>query len=310
MPRSVSVVSQYQYGGNFGYLSLFDGSDWLLIDGISRLSVTTGAGSDNFDVTPFPATTITVNGGDPTPPSSSGDTLNLRLAGAEGGNLAVSNDASGSFGSWTFTNRQPVIFKNFETLTPANSSNQAGVTVNATEDDDVSNLVVARFFDPNVAGPLSDYSASIDWGDGYSTSGVVGFDAASGLFSVSGNHRYLEDGNDTILVTVHRKGFADISMVANAVVAEAPIQGISVTLLGTAGVPLATSPAWQKIEVARFTQGGSQGQRTLSRLPRKDFDEEVVVPSAAAPLHSDAILARMLFQKVATRAPPLRGLRI
>ena len=40
-----------------------------------------------------------------------------------------------------------------------------------------------------------------------------------------------------------------------------------------------------------------QGQRTLSRLPRKDFDEEVVVPSAAAPLHSDAILARMLFQK-------------
>ena len=40
-----------------------------------------------------------------------------------------------------------------------------------------------------------------------------------------------------------------------------------------------------------------QGQRTLSCLRRKDFDEEVVVPSAAAALHSDAILARMLFQK-------------
>jgi len=40
-----------------------------------------------------------------------------------------------------------------------------------------------------------------------------------------------------------------------------------------------------------------QGRRTLSLLSREDFDEEVVVPSAAAPLHGDAILGRMLFQK-------------
>jgi hypothetical protein len=41
----------------------------------------------------------------------------------------------------------------------------------------------------------------------------------------------------------------------------------------------------------------AQGQRTLSRFAEENFEEEVVVPSAASSLHSDALLAGVLLEQ-------------
>src|SRR5207302_1441674 len=49
--------------------------------------------------------------------------------------------------------------------------------------------------------PLGDYSASITWGDGSpATSGNISL--ASGTFSVSGSHTYLEEGTFAVSVTI------------------------------------------------------------------------------------------------------------
>jgi hypothetical protein len=69
---------------------------------------------------------------------------------------------------------------------------------------------VASFTDPN-NGPLSGdypqqgssvygYTATIDWGDGSTSTGNVGLSA--GAFAVSGTHTYAEEGSHTVTTTV------------------------------------------------------------------------------------------------------------
>jgi hypothetical protein len=50
-------------------------------------------------------------------------------------------------------------------------------------------------------------------------------------------------------------------------------------------------------ESCDFHSGWGQGQRTLSRFAEENFEEEVVVPSAASSLHSDALLAGVLLEQ-------------
>jgi len=50
------------------------------------------------------------------------------------------------------------------------------------------------------SGTLSDFSASIDWGDGTSTAGTI--TGAGGSYSVSGSHTYASTGSFTITTTI------------------------------------------------------------------------------------------------------------
>jgi subtilisin-like proprotein convertase family protein len=61
---------------------------------------------------------------------------------------------------------------------------------------------VATFIDP--AGPeaLNEYAATINWGDGQSSSGTITLNAGTGVFSVAGAHLYALDGTFTITVTI------------------------------------------------------------------------------------------------------------
>jgi photosystem II stability/assembly factor-like uncharacterized protein len=61
--------------------------------------------------------------------------------------------------------------------------------------------VVATFTDADPAATASDYSASIDWGDGTTSAGSVSA-APSGGFQVAGSHSYGEDGTFHIKVTI------------------------------------------------------------------------------------------------------------
>ena len=66
--------------------------------------------------------------------------------------------------------------------------------------------VVARFTDADPSGTASDYSASINWGDGATTTGTI-----SG-FNVKGTHAYATTGPYTITTTISDVGGASVSV--------------------------------------------------------------------------------------------------
>ncbi len=81
-----------------------------------------------------------------------------------------------------------------------------GVARTGYEGTPIGNTAVATFTDPNVYAsgprPVAQYTAPIDWGDGSATTnGTVVFNAATGVFTVNGNHIYAKDGSYTVTVT-------------------------------------------------------------------------------------------------------------
>ncbi|HVX12146.1 MAG TPA: DUF4214 domain-containing protein [Pirellulales bacterium] len=121
---NITTVNDTPLTGSTGATDTITGSsiqrgtdDAINYSGVTNLNVTGSDGSDTFDVTPGATTTISVDGGLPTPPATPGDTLNVNLAGTTGASLTNSLDpVSGYFGTWSFTNAMPVQFSDIETL--------------------------------------------------------------------------------------------------------------------------------------------------------------------------------------------------
>ncbi len=101
---------------------------------------------------------------------------------------------------------------------------------------------VARFTQAGTPATASSYAASIDWGDGTVTSGMV--TGASGSFAVSGTHTYAEEGSYQVTTTV--TDLADPANAATATgqatVADAPLSatGVSITTTNPLGGTVAT----------------------------------------------------------------------
>jgi hypothetical protein len=74
-----------------------------------------------------------------------------------------------------------------------------GKNVSGTEGAEV-NGTVATFTDPDTSATASEYSASIEWGDGTTSSGTVS--GGSGSFSVSGGHTYADEGTYPVAVKI------------------------------------------------------------------------------------------------------------
>jgi hypothetical protein len=98
------------------------------ISGVTNLTVTGGSGSDTFNATPGASTTMNINGGDPPPPASPGDTLNVNLAGTSSHVLTANSTPSGFQGAYTFGNRKPINYSQMETLNPSCASPAATIT--------------------------------------------------------------------------------------------------------------------------------------------------------------------------------------
>ena len=105
-----------------------------------------------------------------------------------------------------------------------------GSLINATEGT-AFNGNVATFTDPDSALTASNFTASIQWGDGTTTTGSVSSDGSGG-FNVSGNHAYAEEGTYTLTITVTATGGADGSDSGQASVADAPLIGTGFSLIG------------------------------------------------------------------------------
>jgi PKD repeat protein len=93
-----------------------------------------------------------------------------------------------------------------------------GFAVTAAEGTDSGGQVVATFADPAGAEALSDYSATVDWGDGLTSGGAISF--AGGVFTVTGDHTYAEDGGFVVTVTVHHDGAPDAVTTSTAAISD------------------------------------------------------------------------------------------
>jgi hypothetical protein len=110
-------------------------------------------------------------------------------AGDEGHSLACEVTASNDYGSTKATSQALYV---------------AGTPLVLTTVDDDRLLLVSSFSDPT---PLdeSQYSATIDWGNGQPSIGEV-VAGVSGTFNVSGRHVYLQSGSAQVTVSIARAG--------------------------------------------------------------------------------------------------------
>ncbi len=92
-------------------------------------------------------------------------------------------------------------------------SGTAGVQLSAT---------VATFTDADPNRVASDYTASINWGDGSSSTAGTVSAAAGGGFEVKGSHTYAASGQYTIAVTINDVGGAKATATGSADVAGPP----------------------------------------------------------------------------------------
>jgi hypothetical protein len=101
---------------------------------------------------------------------------------------------------------------------------------------------VATFGDADPGGAAGDYTATVQWGDGTSSTltasggGIVA--NPGGGFSVVGGHAYAEEGSYNLSVQVSDAGGASITGTGSAVVADAPLAAAAQDVAGTEGTAL------------------------------------------------------------------------
>jgi len=82
------------------------------------------------------------------------------------------------------------------------SVSPSSVSISATAGTPAT-VTVATFTDPGGAeDALTDYSATIVWGDGHTSAGTIGGPDSSGVFTVSGTNTYADAGTFTASVTI------------------------------------------------------------------------------------------------------------
>ena len=104
----------------------------------------------------------------------------------------------------------------------------SGTTVNAVEGAPFASAVLATFVTSGLSVTASNFTATINWGDGTAfTSGTITGNGG-GTFTVKGDHTYAEEGSYNIAVTIHDIA-NNVDAVANtaATVADAPLTMVS-----------------------------------------------------------------------------------
>src|SRR5439155_1023412 len=114
-----------------------------------------------------------------------GDTINGESEGVATITVTISHDAT-----------TPQVVTDTATITDPAVVPTGGFTFNAVEGSLSASQTVATFTDPGGPEALTDYAASIDWGDGSSSAGTI--TVSGGVFTVKGSHTYAEEGTRTI----------------------------------------------------------------------------------------------------------------
>jgi streptogramin lyase len=174
--------------------------------------------------------TASINWGDGTPASAA------TITAASGGTFTVSATkiyaSAGTYQATITINDAGTLTSVNTTITVANGA--TGESIASTEGKPFTGLV-ATFNDPATTGDLSQYAASIKWGDGTVTTGVITLVQGTTTFNVTGTHTYGEEGTYPLTVTI--AGPSGRMFVANgqAVVADASLDAVGTTALATVG---------------------------------------------------------------------------
>jgi uncharacterized repeat protein (TIGR01451 family) len=106
------------------------------------------------------------------------------------------------------------------TVAEADSFTSSSAPISTIEGGTVSG-VIATFTDPNITNVAADFTATIVWGDGTTSSGVVA--GGAGALSVSGNHTFADEltGSYSVTLTENAPGTATSTAIAAITVAEA-----------------------------------------------------------------------------------------
>ena len=108
---------------------------------------------------------------------------------------------------------------------------------------------VATFTDADPNGAVSDYSATIDWGDGQNSFGVITANS-TGAFNVTGTNTYAEAGSYSVNVVINDIGGSTTTARSSALVADAPLLAVAAPVSAIEGNPLTD------VTVATFTDSG------------------------------------------------------
>ena len=108
---------------------------------------------------------------------------------------------------------------------------------------------MATFTDPGGAESLADYSATIAWGDGNTSTGTITFDGIS-TFTVSGAHNYGEEDTYTITTSIAHESAPNASTTSTATVADPPVVATGTAITAIASLPLTG------VTLATFTDPG------------------------------------------------------
>jgi hypothetical protein len=98
----------------------------------------------------------------------------------------------------------------------------SSTTISSTEGTVITSATVATFTDANPNAAASDFTATIDWGDGTSTSGTVVAQSGGG-FAVDGTHTYADEGKYAVSTTIKDVGGSTASATSSARVADADV---------------------------------------------------------------------------------------
>src|SRR5205807_1195688 len=127
-------------------------------------------------------------------------------------------------------------------------------TITPTEGASFSG-VVASFTDADPNGTRTDYSATINWGDGHTSVGTIAANGSGG-FDVSGTNTYAKEGPYAVSVSIADHGASDAAS-STANVADAVLTASGGTLSGTEGAPVPSTTV-----VAHFSDADPHGLAT------------------------------------------------
>ena len=122
-------------------------------------------------------------------------------------------------------------------------------SISGVEGTSTGSQTVATFTDPDLTAASGDYSATIDWGDSSTSSGVIS--GSNGSFTVSGTHTYAEEGSYPVKVTI-----ADNDDASNTAVANSTATVNDASLTPTCTVPAGTLQSFSG-STATFADGAS-----------------------------------------------------
>jgi hypothetical protein len=129
---------------------------------------------------------------------------------AGGNGVSVTTSSVSTVPGGTGTSQNTVFFNHINPLRIINTPDLPLIgsprTINAVAGTSLSGVTVASFSDTDPHGALGDFSATINWGDGMTTTADSIVAGLQGAFDVLGSHTYTTTGNFTIVVTINDLG--------------------------------------------------------------------------------------------------------